>query len=185
MPTRDLASPVATPVSPRAFHTSRCAVSQLAPAHHRRARAEDVTHRLRNAARNHPGRLRSTLPGLATGRAARSGLLSPESRQPEHHLHRPLRTRLVKDLGLRGQLASADIQCPKALTRRCEMPFVRSLQPTRCHEYPPVFRFPGLVLSHCRSPLHPSPRHARACARRTRRDPHRRRASVAGGIDPR
>lgn len=38
------------------------------------------------------------------------------------------------------------------------MPFVRSLQPTRCHEHPPVFRFPGLVLSHFRSPLHAPPR---------------------------
>lgn len=51
----------------------------------------------------------------------------------------------------------------------------RSLQPTRCHEYPPIFRFPSMVLAHFRSPLHPPPRHARACVRRTRRAPHRRR----------
>lgn len=30
----------------------------------------------------------------------------------------------------------------------------RSLQPTRCHEYPPVFRFPSVVLAHFRSRLH-------------------------------
>lgn len=61
---------------------------------------------------------------------------------------------------------------------------LRSLQPTRCHEYPPVFRLPGMVLAHFRSRLHASPSHTRACVCRTRRDPRRRRASVAGRHRP-
>ena len=88
--TRALTSSVATPMSLRAFHTSRSAVSRLAPPHHQRARAVDATHRLKNAARNHPGRLRPPLLGLAAEWTAHSGLLSPEVRQPEHHFHDPL-----------------------------------------------------------------------------------------------
>lgn len=62
---------------------------------------------------------------------------------------------------------------------------LRSLQPTRCHEYPPVFRFPSVMLAHFRSRLHEPPRHTRACACRTRRVRLRRRVSVAGNSDPR
>ena len=61
---------------------------------------------------------------------------------------------------------------------------LRSLQPTRCHEYPPVFRFPSVVLAHFRSRLHQPPSHTRACACRTRRVMLRRRVSVAGNSDP-
>jgi len=60
----------------------------------------------------------------------------------------------------------------------------RFLQPTGCHEYPQASRFPSGVLAHFRSPLDPSPRYARACARRTRRAPLRRQGSVAGNLTP-
>lgn len=53
--------------------------------------------------------------------------------------------------------ASSDDHRTRGLTnvrapKRDALP--RSLQPTRCHEYPPVFRLPSVVLAHFRSRLH-------------------------------
>lgn len=51
---------------------------------------------------------------------------------------------------------------PSVCEPRSRDALLRSLQPTRCHEYPSVFRLPSLVLAHFRSPSHaPSPIRAR------------------------
>lgn len=98
----------------------------------------------------------------------------------------PVPTRLVRDLGLRARLAPALSPHPKVRSSPVRDALPRSLQPTRCHEYPPVFRLPGMVLAHFCSRL-PSPPQTRTRLRAPEHGEIRfdAKVSVAGHPDPR
>lgn len=61
---------------------------------------------------------------------------------------------------------------------------LRSLQPTSCHEYPPISLLPSVALARFRSLLRPPSHHACAYTRRKRRARLRRRRAIAGTPTP-
>jgi hypothetical protein len=142
-----------------------------------------TAHRLKNAARNDPERLRSLLLVLAVERTHVSSVLwpSPLARAPA--------SQFVEDPPCQG-LGRIELLAPPppGTRRRLGSPvrdaLLRSLQPTSCHEYPPISQLPSVALARFRSLLRPPPLHACAYTRWKRRARLRRRRTIAGTPTP-
>jgi len=90
----------------------------------------------------------------------------------------------VSGTGSQRVASTAAARHPKALGSPVRDALLRSLQPTSCHEYPPISQLPSVALARFRSLLRPPPLHACAYTRWKRRARLRRRRTIAGTPTP-
>lgn len=112
LPSRVLTFSVVPTDPHRSIHYLRCGRRLASETRIRRTRADNTTHRLKNAARNSPERLRSLLLGLAAERVAYFDFLRSFRGRPGNPLRESRRTCLVGDLVTRNSLASLSLEHP-------------------------------------------------------------------------
>jgi hypothetical protein len=166
LPIRALTFSVAQTKPHRAFHP--LSAGRLAKRDElRRARADNTAHRLKNAARNSPERLRSLLLDLAAERITHFDLFKVVV-SDSSTLFTGCGGPAVSGTGSHDPASAARLfrRAPEG-ARRLDVrdTLLRSLQPTDNHEHPPISRFPSLSLARVRSALRPPPHHACAYTR--------------------